>query len=207
MRIILSVIWFHFYLTPGFNGFRLRTNYQNIKKERDIIMAEGEIRTYVVCLPVLCSSVLGKTMIVEVEETKTGKSAIWESGGKISETIGEAILVCGKNGEKLKPLMMDTKSKMICDGQALFPLNDGYHIIVLRRSKHRVVGNIYKTVRTDKNKAVLEAVNFFRSYDISDLGVIRDWSLPLDEKMVPAMKAAFDKLFIYGSRRSQYAAL
>jgi len=62
------------------------------------------------------------------ERTKKGFPALWEKGGGYTNT-GEAQIVAGRRGEKLKPIFIRTKGPRACGQHALFIIQPGYYII------------------------------------------------------------------------------
>ena len=64
------------------------------------------------------------------ERTKKGYPALWEQGGGATNT-GEAQIVAGRRGEKLKPIFIRTKGHRACGQHALFIVQPGYHVVVV----------------------------------------------------------------------------
>ena len=62
------------------------------------------------------------------ERTKKGYPALWEQGGGSTNT-GEAQVITGPNGERLKPIYIKTKGHRANGQHALFVIQPGYHVI------------------------------------------------------------------------------
>jgi hypothetical protein len=59
---------------------------------------------------------------IEVVTTKSGRLAVWESGGTKGKH-GQAILVCGKDGQRLRPFTIERHAKAN-GNHALLPIQD-----------------------------------------------------------------------------------
>ena len=79
--------------------------------------------------PIKCPE-CGDTGLVVFVCFKTAKGfpALWEEGGGYTNT-GEAQLIAGSHGEKLKPIFIRTKGPRACGQHALFIIAPGYYII------------------------------------------------------------------------------
>jgi DNA-directed RNA polymerase subunit RPC12/RpoP len=62
------------------------------------------------------------------ERTKKGFPALWEQGGGATNT-GEAQVITGPHGEKLKPIYVKTRGPRACGQHALFVVQPNYHVI------------------------------------------------------------------------------
>jgi ribosomal protein S27AE len=62
------------------------------------------------------------------ERTKSGSPALWESGGGYTNT-GEAQIIAGSQGEKLRPVYIRIKGHRACGQHALFVVRPDYYII------------------------------------------------------------------------------
>jgi DNA-directed RNA polymerase subunit RPC12/RpoP len=62
------------------------------------------------------------------ERTKKGFPALWEQGGGSTNT-GEAQLITGSRGEKLRPVYVRTKGHRANGQHALFIVQPGYYIV------------------------------------------------------------------------------
>ena len=62
------------------------------------------------------------------ERTKKGFPALWEKGGGYTNT-GEAQVITGPHGEKLKPIYVKTRGPRACEQHALFVVQPNYHVI------------------------------------------------------------------------------
>jgi hypothetical protein len=64
------------------------------------------------------------------ERTKKGYPALWEMGGGYTNT-GEAQIVAGPQGEKLKPIFIKTKGHRANGQHALFVVQPGYYVVIV----------------------------------------------------------------------------
>jgi len=62
------------------------------------------------------------------ERTRRGHPALWEQGGGATNT-GEAQIVTGPRGERLKPIYIRTRGHRACGQHALFIVQPQYHIV------------------------------------------------------------------------------
>ena len=64
------------------------------------------------------------------ERTKKGFPALWEQGGGATNT-GEAQVIAGPCGEKLKPVFIKKKGHRANGQHALFIVQPGYHVVTV----------------------------------------------------------------------------
>jgi len=62
------------------------------------------------------------------ERTRRGHPALWEQGGGATNT-GEAQIIAGPRGERLKPIYIRTRGHRACGQHALFVVQPQYHIV------------------------------------------------------------------------------
>jgi len=101
-----------------------------------------------------------KKLNIEIERTKKGFPALWESGGGFSNT-GKAIIIAGPNGEKKAPLYIRHRGHLACANHALFPVHEGD--IVVQSSHHRgdFHHEVYRLIAIRGDEAELELIAEF----------------------------------------------
>jgi len=111
------------------------------------------------------------TKKIEIEKTKKGYPALWESGGSYSNT-GKAIIIAGPNGEKKTPIYIRQRGHLACANHALFAVHEGD--VVIRSSHHR--GDFHHevcrlvTIRGDEAELELIAEFSRGQWDAGPLG-------------------------------------
>ena len=97
---------------------------------------------------------------IEIERTKKGFPALWESGGGYSNT-GKATIVAGPNGEKKAPIYTRQRGHLACANHALFIVHEGD--IVIRSSHHRgdFHHEVYRLIAIRGDEAELELIAEF----------------------------------------------
>ena len=101
-----------------------------------------------------------KKLNIEIERTKKGFPALWESGGGFSNT-GKAIIIAGPNGEKKAPIYTRQRGHLACANHALFIVHEGD--IVIRSSHHRgdFHHEVYRLIAIRGDEAELELIAEF----------------------------------------------
>ena len=69
-----------------------------------------------------------RLFVFACERTKKGYPALWEQGGGCTNT-GEAQVIAGPQGEKLKPVYIRTKGHRANGQHALFVVQPGYYVV------------------------------------------------------------------------------
>jgi hypothetical protein len=143
-------------------------------------------------------------MRISINATKRGFAAMWESGGGLTSG-GSATIITGRNGEPRRPVYMPRGGHLACGNHALITVHDGFHVVyasVRRGSRDsasvwRIVSTSVKDIDGEKWEATadVEEVNTFSN---------GEWDKPLDEKLVPAVEAAFRKASAYHCRSAYY---
>jgi hypothetical protein len=84
-----------------------------------------------------------------LDTTKSGKAALWESGGGKTNT-GEAVLITGRKGERVRPYFLRYQGRLACDNHALMPVVPGSYIIQASRYYDSTKLTIKRVVRIEK---------------------------------------------------------
>lgn len=141
--------------------------------------------------------------------TKSGKVAIWESGGGASRT-GYSHIVCGPNGEKLVPTYIRKGGHLSKGEHALFIANRGHYIIDTYHhcEDFEISVSVIEEVITEevpteygldkRGHITIKETNHFKD---------GEWETPLEEKLKKAVQAAIDKATCYHCREPHYADL
>jgi ribosomal protein S27AE len=135
------------------------------------------------------------------ERTKKGYPALWEQGGGYSNS-GEAQIIAGPRGEKLKPIYIRTKGHRACGQHALFVIQPEYYIIIAGFwNKQNPPYNIavYK---------IIEITEFQPNPDSSNKQLIAVAQLVnSSQQLTSAIEAAREKTRCYHCRQPHYALL
>jgi len=96
---------------------------------------------------------------VPLEITKTGKTALWESGGGKSRT-GESVLIADKVGNPKVPIFIKTKGPLSCGDHALFIVEKGDIVVHTRRKGATTNTDYYRIVAfdTERKRAYLAKI-------------------------------------------------
>jgi ribosomal protein S27AE len=127
------------------------------------------------------------------ERTAKGFPALWEQGGGASNT-GEAQIIAGPRGEKLKPIYIRTRGHRACGQHALFVVQPQYHIITVWYWNKQSPPYSITTYRIEK---IIE-------FDGKLLAVAAKISV---EELEEAVEAAMGKARCYHCRSPHYALL
>ena len=141
---------------------------------------------------------------ININTTKRGFAAMWESGGGMTSG-GSVTIITGRNGEARRPIYMPRGGHLACGKHALIGVSDGFYIVTasVRRGSHdsasieRIISVSVKDIDGEKWQASVEVevVNTFTR---------GEWNHPLDEKFAPAVEAAFRKAGSYHCRSAYY---
>jgi hypothetical protein len=114
---------------------------------------------------------------------------------------GSSTIICGRDGEKRRPVYVPRGGHLSGGNHALIPVHEGYYVIragVSRgtRSSATICHILSVSVKDIDGKsweatATVEVVNTFSR---------GEWDHPLDEKLAPAVEAAFNKASDYHCR-------
>jgi len=154
--------------------------------------------------PIHCPECGGTGLFVFVyERTKKDFPALWEQGGGATNT-GEAQIITGPHGEKLKPIFIKTKGHRANGQHALFVVRPGYYIV-----------RVWYWNKQDPpySITVYQLQEFYEFMDNPDNP--NDRRLLALAKMVetvpkflePAIEAAMGKARCYHCRKPHYALL
>jgi ribosomal protein S27E len=135
------------------------------------------------------------------EQTAKGFPALWEQGGGYSNT-GEAQIIAGPQGERLKPIYIRTKGHRANGKHALFIVQPGYHIVSV---------DYWNKQDPPYNIAVYQIQRFFEFQPNPDkpdtqllaLAEVKEPYIYLE----PAINAAIAKVRCYHCRKPHYALL
>lgn len=137
------------------------------------------------------------------ERTKKGFPALWEQGGGATNT-GEAQIIAGPHGERLKPIFVKTKGHRACGQHALFVVQPKYHVIIVwywNKQDPPYSIRIYQIIKFEKF-----AENPDRPDDKKLLAVAKKLENE-NEMLKEAVEAAVAKARCYHCRRPHYAIL
>jgi hypothetical protein len=95
-----------------------------------------------------------------VERTRSGRPAMWESGGGMTHT-GYAIIIAGQYGEKLKPIFVKRRGQLVGGDHALFVVHPKDHVIIAARHRDEFRIAIYQIKEINEDQAVCSLVYFF----------------------------------------------
>jgi hypothetical protein len=136
------------------------------------------------------------------ERTKKGYPALWEQGGGATNT-GEAQIITGPQGEKLRPIFTRTKGHRANGQHALFVVQLGYHVIQVGYWNKR---DPPYNVAVYQLQEVIEFVdNPDKPEDKKLLALARVVSPP--DFLQSAIDAAMSKARCYHCREPHYALL
>lgn len=149
---------------------------------------------------------------IEIERTKKGFPALWESGGGYSNT-GKATIVAGPNGEKKAPLYIRQRGHLACANHALFAVHEGDTVIQSSHHRGDFHHEVYHLVAILGDEAELELLAEFHrgQWDTGSLGQKLEADLarmaagepPLMELSV-AVQMAEGKATDYHCRKAYY---
>jgi hypothetical protein len=121
-------------------------------------------------------------------------------GGGATNT-GEAQIVAGPRGEKLKPVYIKSKGHRACGQHALFIVQPGYHVIKVwywNKQDPPYSVSVYQ---------ILQITEFQQNPDSSDKQLIAVAQLVKLDELKEAIDAAMTKARCYHCRKPHYAHL
>lgn len=143
-------------------------------------------------------------MKIEIDATKRGYPAMWESGGGLTSG-GSATIITGRNGEARRPIYQPRGGHLACGNHALIGVGNGFHVVTasVRRGSRdsasikRIVSTSVKDINGERFEATaeVETLNTFSK---------GEWDSPLDSKFESAVEAAFRKASSYHCRSAYY---
>jgi len=127
--------------------------------------------------------------IIEIEVTKSGLPALWETGGG-RENSGDARIVTGTKGEALRPVYVRTSGQRANSYHALLAIREGCYDVRAYRQRDDVKIEVYRITVINKATKTAEAA-LVNSFDEGE------WRSPLDKFLVAAVEAAIRKSRMY----------
>ncbi len=108
---------------------------------------------------------------LNIERTKKGLPALWESGGGYSNT-GKATIIAGPNGEKKAPVYIRQRGPLACANHALFVVHEGDTVIQSSHHRGDFHHEVYRLVAIVGDEAELELIAEFSrgQWDTGSLG-------------------------------------
>jgi len=131
---------------------------------------------------------------IEIERTKKGFPALWESGGGYSNT-GEATIIAGPNGEKKAPLYIRQRGPLACARHALFVVHEGDMVIEANHHRKDFEIRIWRIDQILKEEARLTLI-----YEYSR----GEWDAGLPAFLETAVQAAVEKATCYHCREPHF---
>jgi len=137
-----------------------------------------------------------KPIEIEIERTKKGYPAFWESGGGYTNT-GEATIIANKDGQPKKALYVRGRGELACGHHALVILEVGDYIIKASHHRGDFEIQIYEILelKTEETIAVIEQINCF-SWG--------EWDAELPAYLEDAVQAIMEKATCYHCREPHY---
>ena len=137
------------------------------------------------------------------EISKSGKAVIAECGGGMTSS-GRAMVVCGPDGEKLRPIWIGHRSN---ENHALFFAKEG---MIFIKGSHSRDGEYFSVCRITKVEYDQDLGFYYRHMAKVSFGEMYsygegDWNAPLPPKFVEAVKACREKMRDYHCRNVYYA--
>lgn len=133
-------------------------------------------------------------MRLQIERTKKGYPAFWESGGGYTNT-GEATIIANKNGQPKEAIYVRRRGHLANGEHALFILEVGDYIIKAFHHREDFEIVILKVLDFEEETAVAEQVNCFSR---------GEWDAKLSASLEAAVQAAMKKATCYHCRRPHF---
>jgi len=132
-----------------------------------------------------------------IKRTKKNFPALWEEGGGYTNT-GRATIICGPDGEKLRPIYIKRRGELACSKHALFVIRPEYYIIQAGHHRRDFGVTVYKivSISDSDNEAEVERIAHFSE---------GEWDNEPPEFLQAAIKAAKNKATCYHCRSPYYA--
>lgn len=137
---------------------------------------------------------LKNTVKIQIQRTKQGLPALWESGGGYTQT-GDAIVIAGPNGEKKAPYYIRQRGHLACDRHALLLIHEGDIIIEAEHHHKDFEIRVWRIVQIIGEEAWLNLM-----YEFS----WGEWDTEPPEYLQPAIEAAMKKATCYHCREPHY---
>ena len=137
---------------------------------------------------------------IPLEKTRKGYPALWESGGGMSNT-GDATIVAGSHGERLRPVYVRRRGHLAGGDHALFIVRPG--MVVVEADHHRRDFRI-RVMRIERiTQENGHPVAIARVEHVFDAG---DGDAEPPPELEAAVQAAREKATCYHCRAPHYAA-
>ena len=136
-------------------------------------------------------------MRLQIERTKKGYPAMWESGGGYTNT-GEATIIANKDGQPKKAVYIRRRGHLANGEHALFILEVGDYIVEANHHRDFGIGIFRMLGFEDKEEevyAIVEQVNCFSR---------GEWDAELPASLEAAVKAAMEKATCYHCREPHF---
>lgn len=142
--------------------------------------------------------------LIEIDATKRGLPAIWETGGGLTSG-GSATIIAKSDGSKPRAVFVRTRGHLAGGPHALICVHEGFYLVHasvgrgVRQSARieRIVKTSVEDVHGEKYEATAE-VEVFNTFSRGE------WDKPLDAKLEDAVEAAFGKASTYHCRCAAY---
>lgn len=149
--------------------------------------------------------------ILEIHKTKSGRPALWEEGGGMTNT-GFATIVAGPRGEPLPALFINQRGHLACGQHALLPVRVGCLVIRAAIDRRRLSVGVYRITETKKNEDRFVATIWKEDELIVPTVLIREGLLTpqglaemaWDDYRADAATAAIKKALCYHCREPHY---
>lgn len=92
---------------------------------------------------------------ISYEKTKKGLPALWERGGGMTNT-GNARIICGCEGQRLKPVYIRNGGQLSNSNHALFIVKEDYFIIDAYHERGDFSIDCFKIIEIDPQEEILE---------------------------------------------------
>ena len=131
-----------------------------------------------------------------VKRSKSGLPTVVECGGGMSNT-GNANIICGENGEQVKPLFVPRGYSN--DVHAIFVAKQGMHIVTAAHSRSGEYATVYKITAIGDGDRPDDLVTVI-------IGEYQDGDGNIPAKFQAAVDAALEKAHCYHCREAHYTA-
>ena len=132
---------------------------------------------------------------LNIERTKKGYPAFWESGGGSSNT-GEAFIIAGKDGQPKKAIYVRRRGQLALCSHALIPIEVGDYIIYANHHRKDFEISVYSITEILKEEASIEKIAEFSN---------GEWD-NLPQFLEDAVEAVMEKATCYHCREPHYIA-
>ena len=141
-----------------------------------------------------------------IHKSKSGIPCMWETGGGYTNT-GDATIIAGPNGEKMKPLYIRRRGELACGEHALIPVQVGSIVIDADHHRGDFHVSIYRiTEIRDEETGTYAPVELLARYSEGEWDIIVPETLIRIEEapMSEALEAVREKALCYHCRSPHY---